>query len=386
MKGMDSLSPRERIARARRVVVKIGSSLIAPAKEGIDLKRLEDLASQVARLRRRGIIVFLVTSGAIAAGMEKMRLPLGRRALSIPLKQAAASVGQSRLMWAYEKVFEREGIGVAQLLLTQEDLVLRKRYLNCRNTINTLIGLEILPIANENDTVAVDEIRFGDNDTLAALLAQLVEADLVILLSDVDGLYTADPRRKVSAERIAEVPRITPAIERAAQGAGPGGVGGMSSKVAAARRVAGLGIPLLILNGRTENAIERALDGEPLGTLFHPKPQRLPARKLWLSHALRAKGEIVLDDGAVEALRMKKRSLLPSGVRTVKGDFDAGDPVDCLSLAGKRLARGLTNYSASDLKRIAGFRTSEIERILGFRGADEVIHRDNLVLIQEDER
>lgn len=367
---------------ARRVVVKIGSSLIATKAHGLDPKRLSVYAGEVARLRKAGLEVILVSSGAIASGLEKLNLHRGP--LSLPEKQAAAAVGQTRLMWAYEKYFKSRGLKVAQVLLNHGDLTDRKRFLNSRNTLTTLLGLGVVPIINENDTVAVDEIRFGDNDTLAGLVTHLVDANLLIILSDVEGLYTADPRRHPEATLVSDVETVTPEIESSAgDTSGQEGVGGMTSKIRTARNVSAYGVPTVIAAGNRPRVLAHVLAGRTVGTLIRPQTQRLRSRKQWIAYTLRSKGELFLDAGAVEALSRGGKSLLPSGIREVKGTFEAGDAVTCVDARAREVAKGLVNYASADLARIKGARTGEIAKILGRKDYDEVIHRDNLVLLAE---
>ncbi|MBI3803751.1 MAG: glutamate 5-kinase [Nitrospirae bacterium] len=372
-------SPRRLLQKHRRLVIKIGSSLIASPEKGLREERLSEIAEEVAALRGDGYEIFLVSSGAILCGMEK--LGLARRPKTIPLKQAAAAVGQSRLMWAYEKHFEPYRIKVAQVLLTREDIADRKRFINARNTLMTLLEHQVLPIINENDTVTIDEIKLGDNDNLASQVTHLVDASLLIILSDVDGLYTADPRKIPDATLIPLVEEVTPAIERIAGSAGASGTGGMATKVQAAKQVAAYGVTTLIVNGTLRGSMRRAFQGEEIGTLFLPKSVRLSSKKHWIAHSLKIKGEVVLDPGAVEAVLKKGKSLLPSGIREISGKFEVGDAIRCLTPDGKEIAKGLTNYSSSEMMLIKGIHSSQIEKVLGYKSTDEVIHRDNLVIL-----
>jgi glutamate 5-kinase len=365
-------------ARPQRIVLKIGSNVIASRHLGLNETRVAEIASAVLRLRTAGHEVLLVSSGAVLSGAEA--LGLHRTPSDLALKQAAAAVGQSRLMWAYEKHFAPLEITIAQILLTRDDINHRTRFLNARNTLQTLLQHHVLPIINENDTVSVDEMKWGDNDQLAALTAHLVDAGLLILLSDVDGLYTADPRKVPSATPIPRVEAVTEEIENLAGGTGDrGGTGGMASKVKAAKNAAACGVTTLILNGTVSNAIGRVMEGEALGTLFLPKPTKLASRKQWIAQ-LRTRGEIVLDSGAVEAISKKGKSLLPSGVRGVTGTFQTGDAVRCIGPEGAEVACGLTNYGAAELAQILGLHSTDIASILGYRSSDEVIHRDNMVV------
>jgi glutamate 5-kinase len=365
--------------RARRVVVKVGSGLIADPAAGPDPARIGPLAAELAHMMAGGVEVALVTSGAIAAGTA--RLGLGGRPRSIPEKQAAAAVGQAALMWHYEQACLAHGVKVAQVLLTQEDVTHRARYLNARNTLMTLLGFRVLPVINENDTVAVEEIKVGDNDNLAALVAALIDADLVVLLSDIDGLYTDDPRREPGARRIERVQVITPEMELRAGVGGPLGTGGMVTKLQAAQKAMAAGIPLVIADGRQPAVLRAVLRGEPVGTYFAPRTDRLAARKRWIAFALPAQGAIEVDAGARRALVERGKSLLPSGVVKVVGEFAAGDAVGVRDAEGREFARGIVSCDARELELLRGAKTADMERLLGYRVSDEVIHRDNLVIL-----
>jgi glutamate 5-kinase len=348
----------------KRLVIKIGSNILAPAEKGLNMKRLHALAKDISEVADNGFQVVMVSSGAVAAGLKK--LGLKRKPHDIKLKQAAAAIGQSSLMWAYEQSFAHFNKKVAQVLLTRDDITNRLRYINAKNTLFTLMGYGIIPLINENDPVAVDEIKFGDNDMLAALTAGLVEADMLVILSDVDGLYSKDPRLK-SARIIQQVAMITPDIEKLAGGRGSAvGTGGMYSKLLAAKQATDHGIPVVI---------------KKVGTYFEPRKQRLSSKKGWIAYGVRSKGALFLDDGAVKALTTMGRSLLPSGITRVEGHFEVGDYVRCVTEEGKKIAKGLTNYSSQDLDHIKGKKTSEIEKVLGYKYSDEVIHRDNLVVV-----
>ncbi|HLE44831.1 MAG TPA: glutamate 5-kinase [Methylomirabilota bacterium] len=363
----------------RRVVVKVGSGLVADAGIGPDPARIGRLAADLAAIAARPLEVALVSSGAIASGTA--RLGLRQRPRSIPEKQAAAAAGQVALMWHYERAFAAHGRRVAQILLTQEDISHRARYLNARNTLLTLLGYGVLPIINENDTVAVEEIKVGDNDNLAALVAYLVEADLLVLLSDTDGLYTGDPHRDPTARRIELVETITPEMERLAGAQGPLGTGGMVTKLQAAQKAMAAGIPMVIADGRHAGVLDAILRGEPVGTYFKPRDDRLTARKRWIAFATPTVGSLEVDAGARRALVERGKSLLPSGVVKVEGEFSAGDAVSVRDAEGREFARGIVNYEARDVARIIGAKTRDIERILGYRVVDEVIHRDDLVIL-----
>ncbi len=370
----------EILKSAKRIVVKIGSSLVSTRHAGLQPDRIDRLAEEVAALRASGREVLIVSSGAIVSGIKK--LGLKEYPKSLPVKQAAAAVGQSRLMWAYEKSFERLGAKVAQILLTHHDLADRRRFLNARHTLAALIGFGVIPVINENDTVAVDEIRVGDNDSLAAEVAHLVDADLLIILSDVDGLFTEDPRRNPSAELIPLIPEITDDIEkRAGVSSTFEGTGGMATKVRAAKKVGEYGVATLILNGQEPGLIHKVLAGESGGSLFLAKERRLTSRKHWIAFTLRPRGTIRLDQGAVDALAKRGKSLLASGILDVTGPFEAGDPVSCLDQDGKEFAKGLSNFSSDVVNRMKGLKTSEIQQRLGPQEYEEVIHRDNLVIL-----
>jgi glutamate 5-kinase len=365
----------------RRVVVKVGSGLITARDAGLDAARIAALADELSAVMARGKQVVLVSSGAIVAGMA--RLGLRERPRSIPEKQAAAAVGQSALMQHYETAFARHRRPVAQILLTQADVSARARYLNARNTLVTLLGFGVLPIINENDTVAVEEIKFGDNDNLSALVAQLVDADLLVLLTDVDGLYDADPLREPNARKLDTVEAVTPEIERLVWAdASRTAVGGMATKLQAAQKAAASGIPMVIASGRDAGALTRLLKGEPVGTWFVPSGDRLAARKRWIAFAVPPQGRLLVDAGARQALTERGKSLLPSGVIEVEGEFDAGEVVAlCGEDDGKEFARGLVNFDARELRKIRRAQTAEIEGLLGYKSFDEVIHRDNLVVL-----
>jgi glutamate 5-kinase len=370
----------ELLKQAKRMVIKIGSSLIASRDTGLRPEQIERLANDIAAIRQSGREVLLVSSGAVMSGIKQ--LGLREYPKNLPEKQAAAAVGQSRLMWAYEKAFERLDLKVAQVLLTHEDLADRRRFLNARHTLQSLLGFGVIPIINENDTVAVDEIRFGDNDTLAGQVAHLVDADLLIILSDVDGLYTEDPRKNSAAMLIPLIHEITADIEqRAGVSSTFEGTGGMATKISAAKKVAEYGVATLILNGQTAGLLPAVLSGTPGGSLFVAKSRRLNSRKHWIAFTLRARGQIKLDDGAVEALVRRGKSLLASGILDVTGQFDAGDPVSCTDAQGKEFAKGLVNFSSDTLARIKGLKTLEIQKLIGLQEYEEVIHRDNLVIL-----
>jgi glutamate 5-kinase len=371
--------PTTRIASARRLVIKVGSALVTNNGEGLDLPAIGEWARQIAELREAGREVVLVSSGAIACGMQ--RLGWQKRPHAVHELQAAAAVGQMGLAQVYERAFAAHGLHTAQVLLTHDDLADRKRYLNARSTLSTLLQLGVVPIINENDTVVTDEIKFGDNDTLGALVANLVEADCLIILTDQQGLFTADPRKDASATLIAEARAGEPALEAMAGGAGTQyGRGGMITKVIAAKRAARSGAHTVIASGREINIMPRLARGEPVGTLLTSETQPLNARKQWLADHLQLNGKLLLDAGAVSAL-IEGKSLLPIGVIEVQGDFERGAAVACLAPNGIEIARGLANYGSGEARRITRHASHEIEEILGYIDESELIHRDNLVLL-----
>lgn len=369
-----------RLIDARRVVVKIGSALLVDAGKGrLNRQWLETVAADVARMRRRSQEVILVSSGAIALGRRHLGLKPGQ--LKLEESQAAAAVGQIRLAHAYKELLEEHGIAVAQVLLTLGDTEQRRRYLNARGTLNTLLSLGAVPVINENDTVATTEIRYGDNDRLAARVAQMCGADCLILLSDIDGLYTADPAQEPGAEFIAKVLEITPQIEAMAGGSGSSmGSGGMHTKIAAARIAVGAGCHMCIARGTHPHPLKAIEEGGRC-TWFLPSSTPMAMRKQWIAGTLRPAGAIGVDAGAVKAL-MGGKSLLPAGVTATSGRFERGDTVSVVAPDGTEIARGISAYSDADAARIMGRKSLEIEALLGFRGRDEMIHRDDLVLLK----
>lgn len=363
----------------RRLVIKIGSNILASDDSGLDMATISSLSKDISDLVSSGYEAVVVSSGSIAAGVKKLGLKSKPR--DIRLKQAAAAIGQSSLMWAYEKGFGEYGMKVAQVLLTADDFSDRKRYINSKNTLLTLLGYKIIPVVNENDTVSTDEIKFGDNDHLASLVALLVEAERLIILSDVDGLYRKDPRLSEDAELIPSVDEVTAEIEKlAGKTKSLVGTGGMYSKVLSAKRAMMHGIAVNIISGKKRGLIKAVVSGEKYGTFFNPGKNRLSQKKGWIAYSSRSKGTITIDDGAVKALVEKGKSLLPSGIMAVEGSFEVGDSVYCIDTSGKRIAKGLTNYSSADIRKIMGQKTTEIEKILGYKYSDEAVHRDNLVL------
>ena len=365
--------------RLRRVVIKIGSSNLSDPF-GVNRDSIATIARQLSTLHAAGKEVVLVSSGAVAAGMS--RLGLQGRPKTIPSKQAAAAVGQITLMALYEEDFSTHGIRVAQILLTHDDLASRKRYLNAKHTMRALLDAGVIPIVNENDTVAVEEIQLGDNDNLSAQVAVLIEADLLVILSDVAGLYDQDPRTHPEATLLALVTHFDPELLASGGTAGPLGRGGMASKLQAAHKTALCGIPTIVTDGRNENSLAQVFDTQAdVGTLFLPVADRLTSRKHWIAYTLKPAGSLFVDAGACTAIREQGRSLLPPGVREVRGAFDEGECVTCLTSEGKEFARGLVNYNSQALDRIKGARTNQIEQILGYKISDEVIHRDDLALL-----
>ncbi|MDB5822718.1 MAG: gamma-glutamyl kinase [Herminiimonas sp.] len=368
------------IRHARRLIVKVGSSLVTNDGKGLDHAAIAKWASQIAILRAAGKEVVLVSSGAIAEGMQ--RLGFDRRPTGIHELQACAAVGQMGLAHIYETSFRAHGIGTAQVLLTHADLADRERYLNARSTLFTLLRFGVVPVINENDTVVTDEIKFGDNDTLGALVANLIEGDALIILTDQKGLYTSDPRRDPDAQFVHEAAAGDPALEAMAGGAGSGiGRGGMLTKILAAKRAATSGAHTVIAWGREDNVLSRLADGEAIGTQLTAQTAQLTARKQWMADHLQTAGRVVLDSGAVQKVANEGKSLLPIGVVEVKGDFGRGDVITCVDSGQRPIARGISNYSSSEARRIMRHASSEIEAILGFVEEVELIHRDNLVLL-----
>jgi len=378
-----SESVRSQLAAARRIVVKVGSNLVATPEGTFNHELLDGVIAEIAALNREGREVLLVTSGAVRLGLAKMGLLSGSR-LDLSTRQAAASVGQVELMACYNAAFARLGCTVGQLLLTGDDISDRRRYLHIRNTLLPLMRRHnVVPVINENDSTSVEGVQIGENDRLAALIAGKVQCDLLIILSDVEGLYTADPRANPNAALIHEVARITPALDAMAGGSTSGvGRGGMRSKLAAARIATRMGAHLVVALGRHPRVISRILAGEEIGTLFVARPEsRVSARKQWLGFAATPQGVLRVDAGATAALAQRGSSLLPIGIREVEGDFQAGDVVSIVDPAGREIARGLVNYTDDELRQIAGQHTAQIEQILGYHPYDEAVHRDNLILL-----
>ena len=364
---------------AKRIVVKVGSGVLTE-DNGLNLKALRSISRQICQLADRGLEIILVSSGAMASGIKK--IGLSKRPDEIPKRQAIAAVGQAGLIMEYEKSFARYNKKVAQILLTSDDLVNRKRYLNARNTLCTLLSWQVIPIINENDTVVVEEIKFGDNDNLAAMITLLMDADILINLTDIDGLYTKDPRKNQDAELISVVTTIKKDIEKYASDI-PGalGTGGMLSKIIAAKKVTAAGIPMLIARGEKHDILIKLFAGKEHGTFFIPKKEKLANRKCWIAFTLKPKGTIIIDDGAAAAILKSGKSLLPSGIVRVDGEFSVGAAVEFRREGNDEiLGTGLVNYSASDIRKIMGLKSGKIKKYLGHKSYDEVIHRDNLAI------
>lgn len=372
-------NPHQQLLSTKRWVIKIGSALLTKPGEGLDLDRVRWLSGEIAELRRQGKEIVLVTSGSVAAGMQ--RLGWRRRPHALHQLQAAASVGQMGLIHAYATACEQHGIHTAQILLTHSDLADRGRHLNARSALHTLLELGILPVVNENDTIATDEIRFGDNDTLAAMTANLVEADVLVILTDQDGLFDSDPRLNPSARMLAASAANNPNLDSmAGDSKGELGRGGMATKLAAARRAARSGATTIILSGKHPLNLRHLAAGKGVGTLLWPDIKPIKARQQWLAGHLPPKGRLMLDDGAVAVIKQQGRSVLPVGVRQVEGQFTRGELVLCTDLQGREVARGLTNYSADEAVRIMGQPSQAIQSLLGYVDDPELIHRDNLVV------
>ena len=375
-------SYREALKKAKRIVVKVGTSTITYANGKRNFSQIDRLARELSDLQNQGKEMILVSSGAVAVGVDRLGLPA--KPSTIPGKQACAAVGQGVLMHTYEKLFADYGQIVAQVLITRTEAIDRHRYTNCRNTFMTLLQQGVIPIVNENDVVALDELKIGDNDNMSALVAGIVDADLVIILSDIDGLYTANPATHPEATLVHTVPEITPEIEASAGGVGSSrGTGGMATKIQAAKAATNSGIQLVIASGTEKNAIPRILQGEEIGTLFVSRENRLQFRKRWLAFGAKIQGSIVVDDGCAKAIRKAGGcSILPAGICQVMGDFQTGSTVSVIYKECHELARGLVHYTSSELDRIKGCKSADIENILGHKNFDEVIHRDDLVILQ----
>ena len=366
---------------ARRVVVKVGSNVLTE-DHGLNLKAIRSISRQICRLIDGGIEIILISSGAMASGIRKVGLD--KRPDEIPKRQAIAAVGQAGLIMEYEKAFARYHKKVAQILLTGDDLNNRKRYLNARNTLCMLLSWQVVPIINENDTVMIEEIQFGDNDNLAAMITLLMDADILVNLTDIDGLYTKDPRTNPDADFIPMVSTIGEDIKKIA-GDIPGalGTGGMLSKINAAKKVTAAGVPMVIANGGRPDVLKKLFSGKDVGTFFTPKKKKLKSRKCWIAFTLKPKGVIRIDDGAAAAILNRGKSLLPSGIVGVEGEFSVGAPVEFRKTDDETLGTGLVNYSSTDIRKIMGLKSSQIKNCLGHKPYDDVIHRDNLAVTAE---
>ncbi|PLX54213.1 MAG: glutamate 5-kinase [Desulfobacteraceae bacterium] len=366
---------------ARRVVVKVGSNVLTE-DHGLNLKAIRSISRQICRLIDGGIEIILISSGAMASGIRKVGLD--KRPDEIPKRQAIAAVGQAGLIMEYEKAFARYHKKVAQILLTGDDLNNRKRYLNARNTLCMLLSWQVVPIINENDTVMIEEIQFGDNDNLAAMITLLMDADILVNLTDIDGLYTKDPRTNSDADFIPMVSAIGEDIKKIA-GDIPGalGTGGMLSKINAAKKVTAAGVPMVIANGGRPDVLKKLFSGKDVGTFFTPKKKKLKSRKCWIAFTLKPKGVIRIDDGAAEAILNRGKSLLPSGIVGVEGEFSVGAPVEFRKTDDETLGTGLVNYSSTDIRKIMGLKSNQIKNRLGHKPYDDVIHRDNLAVTAE---
>ncbi|MBW2556286.1 MAG: glutamate 5-kinase [Deltaproteobacteria bacterium] len=366
---------------AKRLVVKVGSNVLTE-DHGLNLKAIRSISRQICRLIDSGLEVILISSGAMASGVKK--IGLDKRPDEIPKRQAIAAVGQAGLIMEYEKAFARYHKKVAQILLTGDDLNNRRRYLNARNTLCMLLSWQVVPIINENDTVMIEEIQFGDNDNLAAMITLLLDADILVNLTDIDGLYTKNPRKYPDAELIPLVSTIRENIVKVAGDIpGPLGTGGMLSKINAARKVTASGIPMVIANGGKPNILIKLFSGKEIGTFFVSKKKKLKSRKCWIAFTLKPKGAIRIDDGAALAILNRGKSLLPSGIVHVEGEFNVGAPVEFKNGDNETLGTGLVNYSSADIRKIMGFKSSQIKKILGHKPYDDVIHRDNLAITSE---
>lgn len=380
---METKTRNDILKKVKRAVIKVGSGVLTESN-GLNISVIEDLTADICTLKRRGMEVILVSSGSIASGLKKIGLK--KRPQSVTHQQALAAIGQSSLMMAYEEAFRHHGYKAAQLLLTRDDLTHRRRYLNARNTLLTLLSWDIIPVINENDTVVVDEIKFGDNDNLSAMVTNLTESHILVNLTNIDGLFNKDPRKHKDAELIKVVNKVDRRIEKLASGI-PGflGTGGMASKIKAAQKMALAGTPTIIANGLKPGILGRLFTGEEEGTLFLPREVPLSCRKHWIAFTKSPKGELMIDEGAENAIRNHGKSLLPAGILEVRGRFSMGDAVLLLTRSGHELAVGMVNYHSGDIKKIKGVKSAEIENILGFKHDEEVIHRDNLILTSQIE-
>lgn len=371
---------RENLAEAKRIVVKVGTSTLTHSTGQLNLPRIQKLVDELAALGNQGKEMLLVTSGAVGAGMEM--LGLREKPKTIPEKQAAAAVGQGILMHTYEKFFSEHGQIVAQVLLTREDSVKRTRYTNSRNTLLTLLKMGVIPIINENDAVAIEELKIGDNDTLSAMVASIVDADVLIILSDVEGVYTDNPQNNPNAKLIGEIADITPEMEALAGGPGTQrGTGGMYTKIQAGKIAVNSGVSMVIASGLRDGVVGDVLAGAQVGTIFLSKENRLQVRKRWLAFGARIHGVITIDKGCEKAILSGGSSLLATGIKAVTGNFQHGNTISVVTLEGREIARGIANYNGEDARKIMGAHTNELIKILGSKPYDEVIHRDNMVLL-----
>jgi glutamate 5-kinase len=367
------------IALPKRLVMKIGTSVLLGADKKVSIDRISGFARQVRALKDRGIDVIIVSSGAIACGMETLRLK--KKPKEIEKRQALASIGQVALMKMYMEAFEEENIKVGQVLLTHEDIKSKSRCLNLTNTLNSLLAMGIVPVINENDALSFQEIRFGDNDNLSALIAQISNTDLLFLLSDVEGLFERDPKRYPGARMLDVVKKIDDTIEKLGEGTrSEKSIGGMVSKIEAAKKAGYYGISTLIVRGDIENVVARVIQGEKMGTLFLPE-RKLGRKKWWTAFAFKVRGKIMVDEGAKQAVLYRGKSLLPSGIVRLEGDFTRGECIEINGMDGAVIAKGITNYSSSDINKIKGLKSVDIERKLGYKYTEEIIHRDNMVVM-----
>lgn len=374
---------KEMLGQVKRVVIKVGSSVLTAGGDDLREEVFRDLAKSISMLKEEGYEIVIVSSGAIAAGRKNLGCVDTPR--SIPQKQASAAIGQTRLMWHYEGSFNKYKQNTAQVLLTHDDLSCRRRFLNARNTLFTLFQCGIIPIINENDSVVVEEIKFGDNDILSVLVTNLVDADLLLILTDRDGLFEKDPQHSKNATLIKVVEEINHEIEELAKGSkSKVGTGGMISKVDAAKKASIFGIPTIIVNGKVKGIITKVFRGEEVGTLFLPRKSKLSSRKHWIAFNVKPKGTLIVDDGAKRAILERGKSLLPSGLVEVKGNFNFGDAVKCIDTKGGEFARGLVNYKAEEIMKLRGVHSSEIKKIVGYKYYDEIIHRDDLVVLESN--
>ncbi len=376
-------SGRDIIKNAHNIILKVGSTVLINSEKRLNPERFNELAEDISLLKNEGKIITIVSSGAIAGGVSLLGMKSYPR--SIEDKQALAAIGQPYLMKLYDEAFSRYNIKIAQILLTHDDFSDRTRYVNAKGTITNLFRMGIIPIVNENDTVSTEEIKIGDNDTLSAKLTGIVDADLLIILSDIDGFYDRDPKKFSDAKFIPVVEKINEEwLKYATDSKNTLSVGGMKTKIEAAMIACSYGAGVLIVNGNQKHVLKRILAGEELGTLFKPKFSNINARKFWIGFTLKPKGEIIIDQGAKKAITEGNRSLLPRGIKGVNGNFEKHDTVRIITEGGSEIARGITNYSSSQIKLIAGVKTSEIEKKLGFKGPDEAIHRDNMIILRKE--